>query len=110
MRRPARNAAALACGCLALFGLLVSGARAEEPPEFGVYRSSIASMSVQGGNGTFGDILSNVLNGWSYTLPLEFVRKGQAFTGSSTRLRRVLNDMVAGAALCPARDAARQST
>jgi hypothetical protein len=53
-------------------------------------------MFVPGADATIGQTLGDVLNGWEYTLPLEFVRKGQAYVGSSTRLRRVMGDLMAG--------------
>lgn len=67
-----------------------------EPPEFGTYRTNIESMFNADMEGTVGKMLSDALNGWAYTLPLEHVRKGQAYVGPSVRLRRVLNDLREG--------------
>jgi hypothetical protein len=53
-------------------------------------------LQVPGSKGTIGDALKGALTGWEYTLPLEFVRKGQAYVGPSLRLRRVMNDLMAG--------------
>eukprot|EP00879_Flechtneria_rotunda_P000482 GHRR01000584.1.p1 GENE.GHRR01000584.1~~GHRR01000584.1.p1 ORF type:complete len:500 (+),score=138.46 GHRR01000584.1:302-1801(+) len=88
MRASRRHAA------VALVVLCAFSALAAEPAEFGVLRSNIASMSVSGG--TLREQLGGVLNGWEYTLPLEYVRRGQAYMGPSTRLRRVLSDLMAG--------------
>jgi hypothetical protein len=88
-------AASLHAAALVVF-VLLSSAAALEPPEFAVYRSNIAALSVTGGNGSFGSTLDKILNGWQYTLPLEYVRRGQAFVGPNARLRRVMNDMMAG--------------
>lgn len=55
-------------------------------------------LQVPGSKGTIGDALKGALTGWEYTLPLEFVRKGQAYVGPSLRLRRVMNDLMAGEA------------
>lgn len=87
--------------CLTL-GLVVAlafamQASAVEPPEYRVLRSSWESMYVPGTAGTVGATLGAALSDWQYTLPLEFVRKGQAYVGASTRLRRVMADWVAGA-------------
>lgn len=57
-------------------------------------------LQVPGTKGTIGDRLKDALSGWEYTLPLEFVRKGQAFVGPSLRLRRVMNDLMAGGFNC----------
>jgi hypothetical protein len=53
-------------------------------------------LQVPGVKGTVGEALKGALTGWEYTLPLEFVRKGQAYVGPSLRLRRVMNDLMAG--------------
>lgn len=53
-------------------------------------------LQVPGVKGSIGDALKGALTGWEYTLPLEFVRKGQAYVGPSLRLRRVMNDLMAG--------------
>jgi hypothetical protein len=53
-------------------------------------------LQVPGVRGSIGDALKTALTGWEYTLPLEFVRKGQAYVGPSLRLRRVMNDLMAG--------------
>lgn len=53
-------------------------------------------LQVPGVKGTIGDALKGALTGWEYTLPLEFVRKGQAYVGPNLRLRRVMNDLMAG--------------
>lgn len=85
--------------CAAALVLLlacVSLVKSQEPAEFAAYRSNVASMFVPGADATIGQTLGTVLNGWEYTLPLEFLRKGQAYMGSSTRLRRVMNDLMAG--------------
>lgn len=67
-----------------------------EPPEFDVYRTNIESMFNADSESTVGKMLADALNGWTYTLPLEYVRKGQAYVGPSTRLRRVMNDLREG--------------
>lgn len=53
-------------------------------------------MDIETGNTSIGEALGNALSGWEYTLPLEYVRKGQAYVGSSTKLRRVLSDLMNG--------------
>jgi hypothetical protein len=77
---------------LACVGLVKS----QEPAEFATYRGNLASMFVPGADATVGQTLGDALTGWEYTLPLEFLRKGQAYMGSSTRLRRVMSDLMAG--------------
>ena len=42
-----------------------------------------------------GKALAPVMD-YTYSLPLEFMRRGQSYTGPNLRLRRVLNDMLAG--------------
>lgn len=59
--------------------------------------TSLLLLQVPGARGTIGEALKNALQGWEYTLPLEYVRKGQAYVGPSIRLRRVMNDLMAGA-------------
>eukprot|EP00882_Tetradesmus_deserticola_P007778 GHRQ01008188.1.p1 GENE.GHRQ01008188.1~~GHRQ01008188.1.p1 ORF type:complete len:120 (+),score=16.16 GHRQ01008188.1:225-584(+) len=70
--------------------------QSQEPAEYATYRSNLASMLVPGADATVGQALGDALTGWEYTLPLEFVRKGQAYMGPSTRLRRVMSDLMAG--------------
>jgi hypothetical protein len=67
-----------------------------EPPEYSVFRSNIDSMFNADMEGTVGKMLTDAMNGWPYTLPLEYVRKGQAYVGPSVRLRRVMNELREG--------------
>ncbi|KAF6266245.1 SGNH hydrolase-type esterase domain-containing protein [Scenedesmus sp. NREL 46B-D3] len=86
-------------GCAAAVLLIlacVSLVNSQEPAEFATYRGNLASIFVPGADATIGQTLGDALTGWEYTLPLEFVRKGQAYMGSSTRLRRVMSDLMAG--------------
>lgn len=64
--------------------------------EYATFFSNIAAMAPPGAGGTIGETLGAALKGWEYTLPLEFVRKGQAYVGPSTRLRRVMDDLQSG--------------
>jgi hypothetical protein len=76
--------------------LLVAAAvqvcRAEESPEWEQYRKGISSLAV-GGSTLAG--LGPVMD-WKYSIPLQYVRRGQSFMGSNARLRRVMADMLAG--------------
>lgn len=67
-----------------------------KPAEYAAYLSNIESMFTADMEGTVGKMLADALNGWNYTLPLEYVRKGQAYIGPSVRLRRVINDLREG--------------
>jgi hypothetical protein len=80
-----------------LLGLLLLVALAaevygEEPPEWSIYRSSIKEVAVDGSP------VSNMekVMDWTYSLPMEYIRRGQSVSGPHARLRRVMADMVAG--------------
>eukprot|EP00882_Tetradesmus_deserticola_P001006 GHRQ01001089.1.p1 GENE.GHRQ01001089.1~~GHRQ01001089.1.p1 ORF type:complete len:504 (+),score=200.63 GHRQ01001089.1:225-1736(+) len=91
----ARCCSACAAALVLIFASF-SLVQSQEPAEYATYRSNLASMLVPGADATVGQALGDALTGWEYTLPLEFVRKGQAYMGPSTRLRRVMSDLMAG--------------
>ena len=82
---------------LVALAALVAGAHAAaETPEWAVLRDSVSTLSV--GGKPIGKALAPIMD-YQYSLPLEFMRRGQAYTGPNLRLRRVLNDMLAGKAV-----------
>lgn len=92
--RAASSVAAIAL--LACFLCFSAPVDAAQPAEFQTLIDNIQALKVPGVKGSIGDALKTALTGWEYTLPLEFVRKGQAYVGPSLRLRRVINDLMAG--------------
>lgn len=69
---------------------------AAESPEWQVYRQNLKALTA--GNETVAESLGPLLS-WEFSLPLEFIRRGQSYVGPNHRLRRVLADILAGKAV-----------